>query len=130
MGTQPVKILLVDDEADIAAAVAAALGRGYQVVAAADSGEAFEILTADKHGFSIVVADHMMPGWAGAELIKRLQLAGFKGKFIVLSGYLSPEVEAVYHALGVEYVLAKPFDVTLLRNAVAASVRTLADQRN
>jgi DNA-binding response OmpR family regulator len=124
------KILVVDDELHIAASVTLALGRGYQVDAVAGGREAFEVLTENAQGFGIVIVDHMMPTWAGSELIKRLQVAGFRGKCIVLSGYLSPEVEAIYHGLGVEYVIPKPFELERLRSAVTASARAIEDQRN
>jgi DNA-binding response OmpR family regulator len=130
MGAPPTKILIVDDELHTAASVKLALGRGYEMDAVSDSREAFEVLQTNTRGVDIVIADHMMPGWSGSELIKRLQVAGFRGKWIVLSGYLSPEAEAIYHALGVEYVIPKPFDVVQLRNAVAASARAIAEQRN
>ena len=66
----------------------------------------------------------------GSELIQRLQVAGFRGKCIVISGYLSPEVEAIYHGLGVEYIISKPFDLAQLRTAVAASARAIEAAKN
>src|SRR5437763_5396224 len=110
MKPSPGRILVIDDELHIAAAVTLALDPGYQVEAVADGREAFEVLKENERGFGILVVDHMMPGWLGSELIERLQVAGFRGKYIVISGYLSPEVEAIYRGLGVEYVLSKPFD--------------------
>jgi len=71
-----------------------------------------------------------MPGWLGSELIQRLQEVGFRGKCIVISGYLSPKVEAIYRGLGVDHVISKPFDVARLRSAVAASARAIEDQRS
>jgi two-component system cell cycle sensor histidine kinase/response regulator CckA len=130
MESHSTKILVVDDELHVAASVTLALGRGYQVDSVSDSREAFEVLKENERGFGIVIADHRMPGWGGSELIKRIQGTGFRGKCIVLSGHLSPEVEAIYHGLGVEYVIPKPFDVVLLRNAVAATARAIEDRRN
>jgi DNA-binding response OmpR family regulator len=130
MGVPPTKILVVDDELHVAASVTLTLGRGYQVDAISDGREAFEVLKENTRGIDIVIADHMMPGWAGSELIKRLHGTGFHGKCIVLSGYLSPQVEEVYRGLGVEYVIPKPFDVGRLRSAVAATVREIQDEKN
>jgi DNA-binding response OmpR family regulator len=124
------KILVVDDELHAAASVTLALGPRYQVDAVSDSREAFELLKENTRGFDVVIADHMMPGWAGSELIQRLQVAGFRGQWIVISGYLSQEVEAIYHGLGVNHVIPKPFDVVKLRNAVVASVRAIEERRN
>jgi CheY-like chemotaxis protein len=121
MGTPPTKILVVDDELHTAASVTLALGPAYQVDAVSDAHEAFELLKQNSGGFKIIMTDHMMPGWAGWELIKRLPETNFRGKCIVLSGYLSPAIEAIYRSLGVEHVIHKPFDLTQLRDAVAAS---------
>ncbi len=129
MGSPPTKILVVDDESHTATSVTLALGERYQVDAIYDGQEAFELLKANTRGFEIVIADHMMPGWAGSELIKRLQLAGFRGKWVVMSGYLSPEAEAIYRGLGVEYIIPKPFDLLQLRRAVESSVGGLAEQK-
>jgi len=130
MAPPPVKILVVDDEVYISASVTMALGRGYQVDAISESGEAFEVLRENSRGFDIVIADHLMPGLLGADLIKKLQGTAFHGKWILLSGHLSPELEKSYHELGVKYVIPKPFDVAQLRNAVAATAQGIVDHRN
>ena len=93
------------------------------------SPDAFELLTGNTRGFELLISDHMMPEWSGAELIQRLQRAGWKGKYLVLSAYLSPEVEAIYRKLGVEHILTKPFDVVELRNVVAEIERATAETR-
>lgn len=128
MTPSPGKILVVDDEADIAQTVRLAVGRGYQVEAVATGREAFEILKENAPGFGIVIVDHLMPGWSGSELIRKLNEAGFRGRCIVITGYLSPAVEADYRELGVQFVIPKPFDGAEIRKAVAASVRSLEEQ--
>lgn len=130
MPASPTKVLVVDDELHVAASVTLALGREYRVDSICSGREAFEMLRENARGFDIVIADHMMPGWAGSELIQRLQAAGFRGKCILLSGHLSPQVEAIYRGLGVEYIIPKPFDLVELRNAVKASARAAEDGRN
>jgi DNA-binding response OmpR family regulator len=125
MGTPPTKILLVDDELHTVMAVSLALGPAYQVDYVSDSLKAFEILKENTPGFEIVITDHMMPGWVGWELLKNLEGTAFKGKSIVLSGYLSSQIEAIYRGLGVEHVIPKPFDLSQIREAVAASVRAI-----
>lgn len=112
------KILLVDDERHVAASVAPALGEGYEVEAVTGGQEAYRILNENPRAFELVITDHMMPDWAGAELIKRLQVSGYPGQYVVLSAYLSPEVERIYRGLGVKHIIAKPFDFEDLRSAV------------
>ncbi|MEQ1853467.1 MAG: response regulator [Chthoniobacteraceae bacterium] len=128
MAPSPGKILVVDDEADIAPTVRLAVGRGYQVDAVATGREAFETLRENAAGFGIVIVDHLMPGWSGSELIQKLKDAEFRGRCIVITGYLSPAVEASYRELGVQHVIAKPFDGAEIRKAVAASARAIEEQ--
>jgi ActR/RegA family two-component response regulator len=128
MAPSPGKILVVDDEADMAVTVRMAVGRGYQVEAVATVREAFEILRENVPGFGIVIVDHLMPGGSGSELIQKLNEAGFRGRCIVITGYLSAAIEASYRELGVQHLIAKPFDSAEIRNAVAASARSIEDQ--
>ena len=44
-----------------------------------------------------------------------LPMNAFHGKIIVLSGYLTPELDAKYRALGVDRVIRKPFNADELR---------------
>jgi two-component system cell cycle sensor histidine kinase/response regulator CckA len=113
------KILLVDDELHVAASVRPALGGNYRMESVTDGREAFDLLNEKPGDFDLVITDHMMPGWAGAELIKRLQVAGFPGRYMVLSAYMSPEIERIYRALGVDHIIRKPFDLDELRLAVS-----------
>ena len=124
------KILVVDDEIHVATSIKLALGSEYEVDAVYDGRQAFELLKENATGFSVVITDHMMPSWAGWELINRLQAIAFPGKCIVLSGYLSPDIEEIYRNLGVEYVISKPFDLAQLRTAVAASARAIEAAKN
>jgi DNA-binding response OmpR family regulator len=125
MDTPPTKILLVDDEHHTITCVSLALGPAYQVDHVSDSRKAFEILKENTPGFEIIITDHMMPGWVGWELLKNLERTAFRGKSIVLSAFLSAPVEAIYRGLGVEHLIPKPFDLSQLREAVAASVRAI-----
>lgn len=113
------KILIVDDELHVAASVMLALGNAHRIESVSTGRDAFEILMENTPGVDLLISDHRMPEWSGTELIHRLQLAGWQGKYLVLSAYMSPEVEALYRNLGIEHILTKPFDVVALRNIVA-----------
>ena len=114
------KILVVDDELYVAAAIKLALGHEHLIESVASGWIALEMLKDNKQHFDLLISDHMMPECAGSELIKRLRLACWRGEYLLLSGYMSPEVEAIYRGLGVEHILTKPFDVAELRRVVAA----------
>jgi len=59
-----------------------------------------------------------MPGMTGVELIQQLREKSFRGKVMVLSAHLSPEIRAAYEALAVDAMVSKPFDVHELRSTV------------
>ena len=63
------KILLVDDDTDNLAALAALLrAKGYKVTEACDGSEAVEFLEIDK--FDLVLSDVIMPGMDGLQLLE------------------------------------------------------------
>ena len=50
-----------------------------------------------------------MVGMSGLEMVMRLRQTDFRGKIIVLSGWMSGEVEHSYRKLKTEKFLPKPF---------------------
>lgn len=67
-----------------------------------------------------------MPGLGGIELVKGLRAIGYPGRIVILSGYLSTEVEAQYEELGVDQILAKPFNIERLRIALDRALNPAA----
>ena len=70
-----------------------------------------------------------MPKVSGLEFLVKLPLNTFKGKIIVLSAYLTPELEVALRSLGAEGIMPKHFDVNELRKAVE-ELRPLERARN
>ena len=66
----------------------------------------------------MLIADNTMPGLTGSELIQKLRAVNFSGKIMVLSGHLTPELERIYRALGVEEIVRKPYDLSSIRMAL------------
>lgn len=61
----------------------------------------------------LLILDHRLPDMLGYAVLEQVQeLSGVP--VIVISGYLSPETIAHYHALGVATILEKPIDLTVL----------------
>ena len=54
----------------------------------------------------------------GLELVRQLRAQKFAGKIVVLSAFLDAENTRAYQALGVDLLLAKPFDMDELRHAI------------
>jgi two-component system alkaline phosphatase synthesis response regulator PhoP len=104
------KILIADDEIHIIHVVAIKLrNNGYEVVAANNGAEAYELACREKP--DIVVTDFQMPLMTGIELIEKLRAQESTRSIPVIlltarSFAISPEQQ---ESLGVANCLSKPF---------------------
>jgi YesN/AraC family two-component response regulator len=64
----------------------------------------------------VVITDNEMPCVSGVELVRELRERSFRGKIIVLSGYLTNETREAYAQMKVDAILNKPFDNYELRH--------------
>jgi CheY-like chemotaxis protein len=113
------RILTVEDETAVARLLALVLcGPGCKVTSASDGREALSRIASSSQPYDIVITDHQMPGMNGLELVRQLRAQDFAGKIVVLSAFLNEENVRAYQALGVDLMLAKPFDLDELRHAI------------
>jgi CheY-like chemotaxis protein len=123
----PVEILVADDEPAVAVAIKSALKFcGYRVLTVGDGQAALDCVQAEPGRFSVVLSDHNMPGLGGIGLVKGLRVAGYPGRIVILSGYLTRENEAQYEKLGVDQILSKPFNLDRLRLALERALHPAA----
>lgn len=103
------KVLVVDDEADIRAVLAMALGaEGFRVVTAADAEQALRLIGSETP--AVVILDLKMPGLDGLEALQRLKAVAPRVPVIILTGHgeVSSAVQAM--RLGAYDYLIKPVD--------------------
>jgi len=113
-------ILVVDDEESICAAIKVVLkSAGHAVDVVHDGEEGLARLRELPNHYHIVITDHSMKKVSGLEFMVQLPVNTFKGKIIVLSAYLTPELKNKYRVLGADRIMEKPFDVVELRKYVA-----------
>ncbi|MEO5719167.1 MAG: response regulator [Chthoniobacterales bacterium] len=113
------RILTVEDETAVARLLALVLcGPNCKVTAAGDGLAALTKIAAASHPFDVIITDHKMPRMTGMELVRRLRAQNFGGKIVVLSAFLDEANTRSYKALGVDLLLAKPFDMDELRHAI------------
>ena len=115
---QPLRILIVDDLAEVRELLADLLtGEGHQI-RTADSGEA--ALKGFRPGdFDLVITDRAMPGMAGDQLAWLLKETDPQLPIIMLTGFGSMMISAGERPDGVDAVLGKPLAINDLQQAIA-----------
>jgi two-component system response regulator HydG len=123
-GSLTLRILLVEDDPDIRAAVLDALaGAGHEVVARDDGAAALERLSAE--AFDVVVTDVRMPKVDGLAVFRHARQVAPRTAVILMTSYasVSDAVEALKQ--GAHDYLTKPFDV----DELVIRVRAIAERR-
>ena len=114
---RPARLLLVDDEAQILAALCRSLRReGYELVPAQTPREALERLA--EGPFDAVLSDHKMPGMTGVELLERVAHLQPGAARLLITGW-SRAVSAEDRIVAdVDAVLPKPWEDAELKDAL------------
>jgi two-component system response regulator AtoC len=118
------RILLVDDDADLRRLLAAILGRdGFDVEEACDGEEALALFAeaedADAASVAdVILTDICMPRCCGLTMLARLRERGVTTPVVVLSAHVDGETKARAQSLRASALLAKPFDAGDLRRTV------------
>lgn len=110
MSTAPRRILVVDDEENVAKALRRTLKRdGHEVVVASAPSEALELL---KHQqFDLILSDHLMPEMTGLELLKLARDRQPDAVRMMLTGHA--DMETAINAINqgeIYRFLTKPWD--------------------
>ena len=125
-------ILCVDDERAILTSLKAQLinnfGREYKIEIAENGEEALEIINEiklNKISLPVVIADHIMPGMKGDELLAKIHQVFPKTNNIMLTG--QADIEAVGRAVNNAHLyryISKPWDSTDLNLTIAEAVKS------
>jgi signal transduction histidine kinase/ActR/RegA family two-component response regulator len=113
------RILLVEDEADLRAALVRLLAsNGYQVIDAGDPAEALGIAEASDGPIDLLLTDVVMPGMNGVDLAEAICAVHPETRVLLVSGHMVLDA-SIARALpaGVSF-LAKPFEADELTAAV------------
>jgi len=125
------RILIVEDDPDIAESLRYNLKREGFGVDVAESGEKGFRLALDPHSTpSLIVLDLMLPGMSGTELCRRLRKepATEKTPVIILTAKASEGDKLLGLELGADDYMTKPFSVKELLARIRAVLRRSADQ--
>lgn len=116
------KILVVEDDQDIAHLLALHLKDLSFEVVIADDGEAGWQLASDG-GFDLIVLDLMLPSLDGLEICRRLRNASVNTPILMLTAKSSELDRVLGLELGADDYLTKPFSITELQARVKAILR-------
>lgn len=118
---QAPKILLVDDDRNIARALALALRNNYTVHLAGDGEEALRRL--EEQPYSMVILDLNLPRIGGLELCQQLRERGLTVPILILSGETQVLTKINLLDAGANDYLTKPFSLGELKARLRALLR-------
>lgn len=119
------RILVVEDDPDLAKMLSRILGHdGYSVATVSDGEAALRHLETEPA--DLLITDLMMPGMEGEELLLELRRREGHGAIPVILISASAMRATVAERLKVEASLAKPFDTEELRQLVASFLEPVA----
>jgi two-component system, OmpR family, response regulator VanR len=116
------RVLVVEDEADLADAVARGLREWSMAVDVAADGEA-ALMSLGVHDYEVVVLDRDLPGVSGDEVCRRVVAAPQRPRILMLTAAGGAGDVVDGFALGADDYLRKPFDFEELVARVTALAR-------
>ncbi|OFZ18451.1 MAG: hypothetical protein A2X94_00460 [Bdellovibrionales bacterium GWB1_55_8] len=120
------KILVVEDEKDVALLISMRLKReGYAVTVSGDGQDALEL--ANRESFDLIILDWMLPGITGLDVLKRLDR---KTPVLMVTARSEPADIVLGLEMGADDYLTKPFEVSVLIARVRALMRRRQNKEN
>jgi DNA-binding response OmpR family regulator len=125
-------ILVVEDEATLAAVITTNLTRhGCQITVAGDGQAAWELIKQAAIAFDAILLDRLMPRMDGLTLLRRLRARPETARVPILMVTSVNDQTSILECLqaGAYYYLTKPLDIELLLVVVRAAVEQSREQR-
>jgi len=123
------RILIVEDEKELADAIARGLNKqGYASDTAYDGEEA--LYKAELNSYDLIILDLMLPKVDGIEVCRRLRASDSPVGILMLTARSGPEDRTRGLEIGADDYLVKPFHFPELLARVRAIIRRKGGQRN
>ncbi len=116
------KVLVVDDDDDIVWMISAVLRKDYAVLSASDGKSA--VLALESNDVAGIIADHMMPGMTGVELLDRsLELRPSAARILITASDRVNVLKDAVNRARVHRFLSKPLRLTELPALLNEAIR-------
>jgi CheY-like chemotaxis protein/predicted regulator of Ras-like GTPase activity (Roadblock/LC7/MglB family) len=116
--TTPRRVLVVDDEQNIALGILKTLGQSPQYIAKhAPNGEA-AVAELAKTPYDLVITDIRMPGMSGIDLLRHIRTNHADVGVIIMTAYGSTQVQEEASRRGSLLYIEKPFDFTQMQATI------------
>lgn len=132
-----ISILLAEDDVTTRILISEFLeSNNAKIVSAADGVEAYKLFNADPEKFGLIITDIQMPGLSGPELIEKIKekCHSLNTKIPVIIGltaHADSYESETYKALGMDYLILKPFkseDLLTVINEISG--KSIAIEKN
>jgi two-component system cell cycle sensor histidine kinase/response regulator CckA len=118
----PCRVLIVDDEVDMADMLSIGLERlGFQTVTVQNPLLALAAIEEDPSAFDALLTDQIMPGMHGTELIREARRVAPRLRTVLCTAYVEHSAGAERLTLGADAVLYKPVEIQAVAEALAAT---------
>ncbi|HEY1556573.1 MAG TPA: sigma-54 dependent transcriptional regulator [Kofleriaceae bacterium] len=120
----PVKCMVVEDDDDVARAIARRLGQdGVEVEVSAEAKPVLARLDAGLADWDVVILDVGLPDANGVDVLRRFREAGALSSVVMLTGDRTANTAATCMRAGAFYYLTKPFEAFELSAMVRSAAR-------
>jgi DNA-binding NtrC family response regulator len=118
--SQPIKILVIDDEPSVGDALSIVLGDlGYMVDVVLNGRDGIEL--ASRERFSVAITDLRLPDMSGLDVLRHIKSCDPDCPIIIITAHSTPEIIDESKRLGAFEMLSKPFfpsEILALINSV------------
>jgi two-component system response regulator HydG len=126
----PFKVMVVEDDDEVARAVARRLGAdGHEVEVSSDPQPVLARLDANLAPWDVVILDVGLPGMSGLDVLRHFREAGSPAAVIMLTGDSTANTATACMRAGAFYYLTKPFENFQLSSMVLSAARFARMQR-
>ena len=126
-GARRCRVLIVDDEVDMADMLSIGLERmGFQTVTAHNPMLALAAIKEDPAAFDALLTDQIMPGMHGTDLIREARRVAPRLRTILCTAYVEHSAETERLAFMADAVVYKPVEIQVVAQAITAAEPELA----